>query len=136
MDITELVQKFAEFRELRKRRETIVNKMKELEERIKGEILNYLTVAGMKTINFDGIGQVTATTRDHAEITNNEATAAFIFKMMKEAEKNGTPLSDALNIYQKRATTGTAKELLESGITEEELGVKIAEKASITFKKA
>lgn len=136
MSITDLVQKFADLRALRQKREGVVKQMKELEEKMQGMILNHLAVNGMKTINFDGIGQVTATSRDHAEFFDYELTARFIYRMMQEAEKNSTPLADALNIIQKRAATGTAKELLEAGFTEEELGIKIAEKANVTFKKA
>lgn len=72
MELQELVTKFAALRAKRLEREAVIKKMKELEEQMMGMIMNQMSVAGMKTINFDGVGRVETSTRDHVEIRDKE----------------------------------------------------------------
>lgn len=92
-----------------------------------------LVAAGAKTMNFDGVGSVSTSSRDHAEIRDFNVFADFILDTAMKARENGTPVADALAVLQRRAATGNIQELLELGYTTEQLGVEIVEKQDITF---
>ena len=87
MELQELVTKFAALRAKRLEREAVIKKMKELEEQMMGMIMNQMSVAGMKTINFDGVGRVETSTRDHVEIRDKEKLARFVVMQAARSDR-------------------------------------------------
>lgn len=136
MELTELVKNYAALRAKRQEREAVIKKMKELEDQMAGMIMNQMAVSGMKTINFDGVGRVETSSRDHAEIRDREKLARFVIGQAITAAKNGAPMADALSILQQRAALGTITDLIAQGFNAEDMGVEVKEKATIKFTKA
>ena len=134
MELVDIVSKLRALQEKRKERAKVVEKMEELEKQMRQMIRQSLVASGMKTANFDGVGSVTVSSRDHAEIRDFNKMAAFMMNHMKTAEANGSSPADALAILQRRAAIGNIKDLLELGFTAEEIGIEIVEKSDITFK--
>lgn len=136
MELQELVTKFAALRAKRLEREAVIKKMKELEEQMMGMIMNQMSVAGMKTINFDGVGRVETSTRDHVEIRDKEKLARFVVMQAAAAIKNGSPVADATAVFQQRAAIGNIESLIEQGFTAEQMGVEVVEKSTLKLTKA
>jgi hypothetical protein len=133
METVELVTKLEALQAKRKERAQVVAKMEELEKSIRQMIRQSLIASGMKTANFDGVGSVTVTGRDHAEIRDFSKMANFIMSYMMKAKENGGAPEDALSLLQRRAALGNIQDLLALGFTAEEMGIEIVEKPDITF---
>lgn len=136
MELNELAEKFSALRAKRKEREKVIDQMKELEDKMMGMIINAMSVQGMKTINFDGIGRFETGSRDHVEIRDGEKLARFVVMQAVSALKNGVPVSDATAVFQQRAALGTVTRLIEQGYDPTDMGVEIVEKPTLKFTKA
>ena len=105
----------------------LVKELEDLEKTYRDNILGALVVSGMKTVNVDGVGSVTATSKDHVEIRD--------FNKLANAMHRLGAIQGA-SILQKRVNKSTVVDLVNSGlITYDELGVELVEKQDLTFKK-
>jgi hypothetical protein len=136
MELNELAEKFSALRAKRKEREKVIDQMKELEEKMMGMIINAMSVQGMKTINFEGVGRFETGSRDHVEIRDKEKLARFVVMQAASALKNGGPVSDATAVFQQRAALGTITSLIEQGYDPVNMGVEVVEKPTLKFTKA
>lgn len=133
MEMVDLVTKLRALQAKRKERAKIVEKMEELEKSMRQMIRQSLVASGMKTANFEGVGSVTVSGRDHAEIRDFSKMATFIMNYMLKAKENGSAPEDALALLQRRAALRNIQDLLALGFTAEEMGIEIVEKPDITF---
>lgn len=136
MELNELAEKFAALRDKRKEREKVIAKMKELEERMIGMIINQMTLQNMKTVKFDGIGRFETGSRDHVEIRDKEKLARFVVIQAAKAMKNGLPVADATSVFQQRAALGVVTGLIEQGFDPKDMGVEVVEKQTLKLTKA
>lgn len=136
MELNELAEKFSALRAKRKEREKVIDQMKDLEDKMMGMIINAMSVQGMKTINFEGVGRFETGSRDHVEIRDKEKLARFVVMQAASALKNGVPVSDATAVFQQRAALGTITSLIEQGYDPVNMGVEVVEKPTLKFTKA
>lgn len=136
MELNELAKNYAALRAKRQEREKIVDQMKELEDKFVAAMIQQMSLAGMKTTNFEGIGRFERGTRDHVEIRDKEKLARFVVARAVEAHKNGSPLADATAVFQQRAAIGTIKTMIENGYDPVAMGVEVVEKDTLKFTKA
>lgn len=108
-------------------------KLKEQEDTLRMAVYNSLINNNLTSTTIAEVGRVTITSRDHAEIVDYEKLAEFIFHQMLQAQRNKTPLSDVLNLMQKRAKADSVKSFKELGYTEEALGVEVKSKPNISI---
>lgn len=133
MELSEMVTNLRKIREARRECNRVLKEIDEREQAITGSILTTMRASGLKTARFDGIGTVTVSTRDHAEIRDFNVLAAFMAQQCINAHNEGLPVTDAFGLLQRRANLSTAKELLDAGYTAETMGLAIVEKPSLSF---
>lgn len=133
MEVVDLVTKLNALQSKRKERAKIVDKMEALEKTLRQMIRTSLVASGVKGANFEGVGTVSVTSRDHAEIRDFNRMATFIADSMMKAKENGSAPEDALALLQRRAAIGNINDLIAAGFTAEEMGIAIVEKPDITF---
>lgn len=109
------------------------DELKAVEDQLRMAVYNSLVAANMQSTTISGVSRVAVTSKDHAEVVDYEVAAKFIFARMLEASKNGTPLSDALNLMQKSAKLDSVKRFKELGYSEEQLGISIKSKPGISI---
>ena len=111
-------------------------RVKELDDMAKGRLLNLLNVQGLKTANVAGVGTVTATCRQQAQIRDFEKVAAYIAKAGAEATAAGRPVSDILAVLQRRAALNTVQGLQEAGVDLAEIGIELVDVNDVSIKLA
>ena len=133
MELSEMVMNLRKIREARRDCNNVLKELEEREQNITGLIIASMHAGGLKTARFDGIGTVTVSTRDHAEIRDFNVMAAFMVQQCIQAHKDGRPLAEAFGLLQRRANLSTARELLEAGYSADAMGISIVEKPSLSF---
>ncbi|EER0916718.1 hypothetical protein F9643_003161 [Escherichia coli] len=133
MELSEMVSNLRKIREAKRDCNNVLKEIEEREQAVTGEILTAMKASGLKTARFDGIGTVTVSTRDHAEIRDFNVLAMFMLQQCAEAHKAGLPVAGAFSLLQRRASLGAAKELMEAGYSAEAMGIAVVEKPSLSF---
>ena len=77
--------------------------LKAAEEELKTSILNLMGPA--KTVNLDGVGRLTQTSKRRYEIRNIESLAYKMLELMVHNGRNGLPLSEGLLLQQRVSKT-------------------------------
>lgn len=77
--------------------------LKATEEELKTSILNLMGPA--KTVNLDGVGRLTKTSKSRYEIRNIESLAYKMLELMVHNGRNGLPLSEGLLLQQRVSKT-------------------------------
>lgn len=101
--MTSLVEELLAIREQLKSLREQQEMLKEKENELKRSIL--LSMEGAKSINLEGVGRITRTTKTYYSIANAEKLAVQMFKLMIEAGQKGMPLSEALLLQQRVSKT-------------------------------
>lgn len=109
--MTSLVEELLALREQLKSLREQQDVLKDKENELKRSIL--LCMEGAKSINLEGIGRVTRTTKTYYSIANVEKLAIQIFKLMIEAGQKGMPLSEAL-LLQQRVSKSALDAIMEN----------------------
>lgn len=109
--MTSLVEELLAIREQLKSLREQQDILKDKENELKRSIL--LCMEGAKSINLEGIGRVTRTTKTYYSIANVEKLAIQIFKLMIEAGQKGMPLSEAL-LLQQRVSKSALDAIMEN----------------------
>lgn len=109
--MTSLVEELLALREQLKSLREQQDILKDKENELKRSIL--LCMEGAKSINLEGIGRVTRTTKTYYSIANVEKLAIQIFKLMIEAGQKGMPLSEAL-LLQQRVSKSALDAIMEN----------------------
>lgn len=109
--MTSLVEELLAIREQLKSLREQQDILKDKENELKRSIL--LCMEGAKSINLEGIGRVTRTTKTYYSIANVEKLAIQIFKLMIEAGQKGMPLSEAL-LLQQRVSKSALDAIMET----------------------
>lgn len=123
-----------QLRKKKKAAEQYINTLKELDELIKSKLLMYLDANAMKTAHFEGLGIVTKTARQRAEIKDFTKLAEFVSSYMARAQETDTPVSDALSLFQKRLATRNILDLIEMGFSPADMGIEIVDVYDVTIK--
>lgn len=85
--------------------------LKAKEDELKKSIL--LCMEGAKSINLEGLGRITRTTKSYYSINNIEKLALQMFKLMLENGKRGMPLSEGL-LLQQRVSKSALDAIMDS----------------------
>lgn len=133
MDIKTLVTHLSTVRTKIAECQKSLNSAKELEEKLISLILSSLNAQGVKSMNFDGLGSVQVSTRDHAELRNFDKLAIFVLDYAKNSEAHGFSGADALTLLQKRVSVTSVKEFIEQGFSPADMGVELVEKPTLKF---
>ena len=97
--MTSLVEELIANRGQQKSLREQLDELKGQEEDLKRSIL--LCMEGAKSINLEGLGRVTRTTKTYYSISNIEKLAVQMFKLMLENGQRGRPLSEGLLLQQR-----------------------------------
>lgn len=97
--MTSLVEELIANRGQQKSLREQLDELKGQEEDLKRSIL--LCMEGAKSINLEGLGRVTRTTKTYYSISNIEKLAVQMFKLMLENGQRGMPLSEGLLLQQR-----------------------------------
>ena len=85
--------------------------LKNEEEALRRSIL--LAMGAAKSINLEGLGRITRTTKSYYSISNVEKLALQMFKLMLENGKRGMPLSEGL-LLQQRVSKSALDAIMDS----------------------
>ena len=85
--------------------------LKNEEESLRRSIL--LAMGAAKSINLEGLGRITRTTKSYYSINNVEKLALQMFKLMLENGKRGMPLSEGL-LLQQRVSKSALDAIMDS----------------------
>ena len=85
--------------------------LKNEEEALRRSIL--LAMGAAKSINLEGLGRITRTTKSYYSINNVEKLALQMFKLMLENGKRGMPLSEGL-LLQQRVSKSALDAIMDS----------------------
>ena len=85
--------------------------LKNEEETLRRSIL--LAMGAAKSINLEGLGRITRTTKSYYSINNVEKLALQMFKLMLENGKRGMPLSEGL-LLQQRVSKSALDAIMDS----------------------
>lgn len=97
--MTSLVEELIANRGQQKSLREQLDELKGQEEGLKRSIL--LCMEGAKSINLEGLGRITRTTKTYYSISNIEKLAVQMFKLMLENGQRGMPLSEGLLLQQR-----------------------------------
>ena len=97
--MTSLVEELIANRGQQKSLREQLDELKGQEEDLKRSIL--LCMEGVKSINLEGLGRITRTTKTYYSISNIEKLAVQMFKLMLENGQRGMPLSEGLLLQQR-----------------------------------
>lgn len=97
--MTSLVEELIANRGQQKSLREQLDELKGQEEDLKRSIL--LCMEGAKSINLEGLGRITRTTKTYYSISNIEKLAVQMFKLMLENGQRGMPLSEGLLLQQR-----------------------------------
>lgn len=97
--MTSLVEELIANRGQQKSLREQLDELKGQEEDLKRSIL--LCMEGAKSINLEGLGLITRTTKTYYSISNIEKLAVQMFKLMLENGQRGMPLSEGLLLQQR-----------------------------------
>ena len=97
--MTSLVEELIANRGQQKSLREQLDELKGQEEDLKRSIL--LCMEGAKSINLEGLGRVTRTTKTYYSISNIEKLTVQMFKLMLENGQRGMPLSEGLLLQQR-----------------------------------
>lgn len=97
--MTSLVEELLAIREQQKSLREQQEILKDKENELKRSIL--LCMEGAKSINLEGIGRVTRTTKSYYSISNVEKLAVQMFRLMLENGQKGMPMSEGLLLQQR-----------------------------------
>lgn len=101
--MTSLVEELIANRGQQKSLREQLDALKGEEEDLKRSIL--LCMEGAKSINLEGLGRITRTTKTYYSIGNIEKLAVQMFKLMLENGQRGMPLSEGLLLQQRVSKT-------------------------------
>ena len=93
--VEQLMQNKSQQKSLREQLDILKNE----EEALRRSIL--LAMGAAKSINLEGLGRITRTTKSYYSINNVEKLALQMFKLMLENGKRGMPLSEGLLLQQR-----------------------------------
>lgn len=85
--------------------------LKNEEDALRRSIL--LAMGAAKSINLEGLGRITRTTKSYYSINNVEKLALQMFKLMLENGKRGMPLSEGL-LLQQRVSKSALDAIMDS----------------------
>lgn len=106
-----LVEELIANREQQKSLREQLDCLKAKEDELKKSIL--LCMEGAKSINLEGLGRITRTTKSYYSINNIEKLALQMFKLMLENGKRGMPLSEGL-LLQQRVSKSALDAIMDS----------------------
>lgn len=106
-----LVEELIVNREQQKSLREQLDCLKAQEDELKKSIL--LCMEGAKSINLEGLGRITRTTKSYYSINNVEKLAIQMFKLMLENGKRGMPLSEGL-LLQQRVSKSALDAIMDS----------------------
>jgi len=147
MDINAIVDQWRAVREQRLELEKLAKKIADgPEQELKGKILMYLDVQGLKAAKTNS-GTVSRKCTTHMQLNDIETACRYMFETMGMSVEEGKPLADCL-ILQKTAHKGIVTDIIRNALgtpddvelTEEEfnreaskLGMKIVTKTDVSF---
>lgn len=130
----ELYAAIKALRNKKRRMEKGIDQLKSLDELIRSRLLMYLDANAMKTANFDGLGSVTKTSRQRAEIRDFDKLANFVANYMLQSKEKGAPVGDALSVFQRRLALGNIQELEKLGFALPDMGVEVVDVYDVSIK--
>lgn len=105
--VEQLMQNKSQQKSLREQLDILKNE----EEALRRSIL--LAMGAAKSINLEGLGRITRTTKSYYSINNVEKLALQMFKLMLENGKRGMPLSEGL-LLQQRVSKSALDAIMDS----------------------
>ena len=105
--VEQLMQNKSQQKSLREQLDILKNE----EEALRRSIL--LAMGAAKSINLEGLGRITRTTKSYYSISNVEKLALQMFKLMLENGKRGMPLSEGL-LLQQRVSKSALDAIMDS----------------------
>lgn len=135
MTPVELTDSLVKLRNKRKEVDNYSAQLKEAEEEIQQALIMYLDTSGMTTAKFAGVARIELRSRDHGEITDFDKLGNFILDNALQAKANGSPVTDALSIFQRRVTFDTVKSYMEAGYDPEQMGLRVVSKKTLSVTK-
>lgn len=123
----ELYAAIKALREKKHRLEHAIKQIKELDELIRDRLLIYLDANAMKTANFEGLGSVTKTVRQRAEIRDYEKLACFVANALQHSQDTGLSPEEALSVFQRRLAVGNIQTLEKQGYKLADMGVEVVD---------
>lgn len=105
--VEQLMQNKSQQKSLREQLDILKNE----EETLRRSIL--LAMGAAKSINLEGLGRITRTTKSYYSINNVEKLALQMFKLMLENGKRGMPLSEGL-LLQQRVSKSALDAIMDS----------------------
>lgn len=105
--VEQLMQNKSQQKSLREQLDILKNE----EESLRRSIL--LAMGAAKSINLEGLGRITRTTKSYYSINNVEKLALQMFKLMLENGKRGMPLSEGL-LLQQRVSKSALDAIMDS----------------------
>lgn len=105
--VEQLMQNKSQQKSLREQLDILKNE----EDALRRSIL--LAMGAAKSINLEGLGRITRTTKSYYSINNVEKLALQMFKLMLENGKRGMPLSEGL-LLQQRVSKSALDAIMDS----------------------
>ena len=136
MTLLEMVKVYKEIKELRMKLEKAAKELKEGKEaEFQAAILQHMLENDVKSVKYEGIGQVIRTSKSHYEIKDKEAFARAIFNSMLEAAQGQRPLAEAM-LAQMRVSKDLLEAYMEhASVAAETCGVSLVEKPELSIRK-
>lgn len=129
----QMAQGIKDLRIKRKAIEKKIDEIKEFESLLEGRLLMYLDAQGVESVRMADVGTLSKRKDKHVEIRDANKLAAYVDRAITAAKQNGTPILDALCVFQRRAAKANILDILEQGVTAEEIGVEVVEKVKLSL---
>jgi hypothetical protein len=105
MDLRDKAVQLRELVDVRAELEGALKSVKEQEQSIKEEIIEYFQLGNQQSANFPGVGTLALRRKTTVTISDAEKVCAFMYEKMKEADANGLPLTNALVLHRRASQT-------------------------------